>query len=242
MKKYDRLISLNKQQERFSENRSQRTVPNEVTMISILDEKIEDYAVRHSTPESKLFKSLAAKTYASTSIPQMQVGHLEGSFLRFLAKISRAKTVLEIGTFTGYSALAMAEGLPAKGRVITCDIDPENTKIAKEYWAKSPHGKKIELRLEPAVKTIQKLKGPFDMVFIDADKANYIHYWKLCVPKVRKGGLILADNVLWSGRVLNPKNESDHAIVKFNRHVLKDRRVEVLMLPLRDGITIAYKR
>ena len=210
-------------------------------MISIVDEKIEDYAVRHSTPESKLFQSLVKKTCAETSLPQMQVGHLEGSFLGLLAKISGAKRILEIRTFTGYSALAMAGGLPAGGHLITCDIDPENTQIARETWAQSPHGKKIELKIGPAAETIQKLKGLFDMVFIDADKTNYIRYWELCMPKVRKGGLILADNVLWSGRVLNPKEESDHAIVKFNRHVLKDKRAEVLMLPVRDGITLAYK-
>ena len=211
-------------------------------MISLVPEKIENYAIRHSTPESALFRKLVKKTYAATAIPQMQVGHLEGSFLRFLAKISRAKTILEIGTFTGYSALAMAEGLPANGRVITCDIDPENTKIAKEYWAQSPHGKKIRLQIGPARETLQKLKGPFDLVFIDADKANYICYWEQCVPKVRRGGILLVDNVLWSGRVLKPADESDHAIVKFNRHVLKDSRVEVLMLPVRDGITLAYKK
>lgn len=210
-------------------------------MIPIIDKKIEAYAVRHSTPESVLFKNLVKETFARTSLPQMQVGHLEGSFLKLLAQISRAKTVLEIGTFTGYSALAMAEGLPPGGRVITCDIDPAATQIAKKYWAKSPHGKKIELKIGPALETIPKLKGPFDMVFIDADKMNYIRYWELCVPKVRKGGVLLADNVLWSGRVLNPQEESDHAIARFNEHVLKDKRVEVLMLPLRDGITVGYK-
>ncbi len=210
-------------------------------MLTLVPATLENYALQHSSPESKLFKNLVRKTYAETSVPQMQVGHLEGSFLRFLARISRAETVLEIGTFTGYSALAMAEGLPTGGRVITCDIDPVNTQIAKEFWAKSPHGRKIELKIGPAAETISKLRGPLDMVFIDADKTNYIRYWDLCLPKVRKGGILLADNVLWGGRVLNPKEESDHAIVKFNKHVLKDRRTEVLMLPIRDGITLAYK-
>lgn len=211
-------------------------------MVPLVPEKIENYAVLHSTPESGLFKSLVKRTYAATAIPQMQVGHLEGSFLRFLAKISCAKTVLEIGTFTGYSALAMAEGLPANGRVVTCDIDPKNTQIAKEYWAQSPHGKKIRLEIGPALETLKKLKGPFDLVFIDADKVNYIRYWEQCVPKIRKGGILIVDNVLWSGRVLKPKDELDHALAKFNRHALKDSRVEVLMLPVRDGMTLAYKK
>ncbi len=210
-------------------------------MITIVPEALEDYAIRHTTPEAKVFKNLASETHARTRFPQMQVGHLEGSFLRFLVRVSRAKTVLEIGTFTGYSALALAEGLPAAGKVITCDIDPEAAEIAKKFWAQSPHGSKIELLLGPAADTVEKLKGPFDLVFIDADKSNYIRYWDLCVPKVPAGGVVVADNVLWSGRVLNPKEESDHAIVKFNEHVLRDKRVEVLMLPVRDGMTLAYK-
>lgn len=172
----------------------------------------------------------------------MQVGHLEGSFLRLLLRIAKARRVLEVGTFTGYSALAMAEGLPPGGRLITCDIDPVVTQIARKTWAKSPHGKKIELRLGHALKTLRKLRGTFDAVFIDADKENYIRYWELCVPKVRRGGILLVDNVLWSGRVLRPKDETDRAIVAFNRYVVSDRRVEAVMLTLRDGVTLAYKK
>ena len=172
----------------------------------------------------------------------MQVGHLEGSFLRLLVKIARAKRVLEIGTFTGYSALAMAEGLPRGGRLITCDIDPDATQIARAHWNRSPHGRKIELRLGPAIKTVQELSGPFDLVFIDADKESYGRYWELCVPKVRRGGLLLADNVLWGGRVLDPHDRSDRAIVAFNKRVAADRRVDVVILPLRDGLTVAYKK
>lgn len=210
--------------------------------MNIVDEKLESYAAKHSTAETALFKGLARVTYKKTALPQMQVGHLEGNFLRLMVKVSRAKRILEIGTFTGYSALAMAEGLPAGGKIVTCDIDPENTKIAVEHWKKSPHGKKIELKLGPAAETVKKLKGPFDLVFIDADKNNYIHYWELCVPKVKRGGFLLADNVLWSGRVLNPKEENARYIHAFNRHVSRDRRVETVMLTVRDGITLAYKK
>lgn len=172
----------------------------------------------------------------------MQVGHLEGSFLRLLVKIARAKRILEIGTFTGYSALAMAEGLPPAGRLITCDIDPLSTRIARTSWKKSPHGKKIDLRLGRATDTLRRLKGSFDMVFIDADKENYIRYWELCVPKVRRGGLLLADNTLWGGRVLHPRDASGRAIAAFNRHVVHDRRVEAVLLTVRDGLTLAYKK
>ena len=211
-------------------------------MIPLVDEKLEAYALRHSRPESKLFKKLVRETYARTRLPQMQVGHLEGSFLRLLVKISHARKILEIGTFTGYSALAMAEGLPKNGRLMTCDIDLETTKIARSFWAQSPHGKKITLKIGLAVETLKKLKGPWDMVFIDADKENYTRYWELCLPKVRRGGLIAVDNVLWSGRVLNPEEATDHAMVAFNKRVLRDKRVEALMLPIRDGMTLAVKK
>ena len=210
--------------------------------MPIVHPVLEAYATQHSSPEASLFKRLARITQAKTALPQMQVGHLEGSFLRLMMRLVRAKRVLEIGTFTGYSALAMAEGLAPGGRLITCDIDPETTRIAKAYWAKSPHGSKIELRLGPATETIQRLNGHFDAVFIDADKENYVRYWQLCVPKVRRGGILLVDNVLWGGRVLHPQDSSDHAIVAFNRRVAADRRVEVVMLPLRDGLTLAYKK
>ena len=211
-------------------------------VISIVSEELEKYAAGHSAPESELLKKLVRETYSKTDLPQMQVGHLEGAFLRLLVRISSACTVLEIGTFTGYSTLAMAGGLPDNGKIITCDIDPETTKIAQKFWNQSPDGKKIELKIGPALETLQTLKGPFDFVFIDADKENYIHYWEACLPKIQQGGLLVADNVLWSGRVLAPKEASDRAIVQFNEHVRKDKRVEAVMLTIRDGVTVAWKK
>jgi caffeoyl-CoA O-methyltransferase len=172
----------------------------------------------------------------------MMVGHGEGLLLRLLVRLSGARRVLEIGTFTGYSALAMAMALPADGELITCDVDPTATTLAQKFWAKSPHGKKIRLVLAPASDTIPTLQGPFDLVFIDADKPGYIRYWEAALPLVRAGGAIVADNVLWSGRVLEPKDDSTRAIVAFNTHVMKDARVEHVMLPIRDGVTIAIKR
>jgi caffeoyl-CoA O-methyltransferase len=155
--------------------------------------------------------------------------------------MTNARRVLEIGTFTGYSALMMAEALPDDGRLVTCDIDAESTGIAGRYWQNSPHGHKIELMLGPALGSIEKLEGPFDLVFIDADQENYSGYWEACVPKVRRGGVLVADNVLWSGRVLDPQNESDHALAAFNERVVNDPRVEAVMLTVRDGVTLACK-
>jgi caffeoyl-CoA O-methyltransferase len=133
----------------------------------------------------------------------------------------------------------MAEGLPEDGKLITCDIDPDSTTIARAFWARSPHGARIELRLGPALDTINGLDGPFDLVFIDADKGGYIDYWEAVVPIVRKDGVIVADNVLWSGRVLDPREPDDKALAAFNEHVAADGRVEQVMLPVRDGITVA---
>ncbi len=210
--------------------------------MKLIPDLIEDYAETHSSSESALFKALARTTRAKTRWPQMQVGHLEGQFLKLLVKLTRAARVLEIGTFTGYSTLAMAEGLPKSGRLVTLDIDPINTQIARDFWKKSPAGRKITLKLGPALATLKNLHGPFDLAFIDADKSNYWNYWNLCLPKMRKGGLIIVDNVLWSGRVLRPTDDDDKAIATFNRRVKTDRRVELVMLTVRDGMTLAIKK
>ena len=211
-------------------------------MEALVAPEIETYAAKHSTPESSIFTDLVKITHEKTDLPQMQVGRLEGALLRVLVRLTGAKRVLEIGTFTGYSALAMAEGLPEEGRLITLDIDEKTNAIAQEAWDKSPHGKKIEARLGPAAATIESLDGSFDMAFIDADKANYTRYWDLVVPKIRTGGLIAVDNVLWSGRVLNPSDESDKAIVAFNTHAASDARVDCAMLTVRDGVLLAVKK
>jgi caffeoyl-CoA O-methyltransferase len=211
-------------------------------MIPLVPEAIQNYADAFSSPELELFKELAQETRATQKDPQMMVGHSEGLLLRLLVLLARARRVLEIGTFTGYSALAMASALPTDGELITCDVDPEATSLAQKFWARSPDGKKIHLKLAPASDTIATLQGPLDFVFIDADKPNYIKYWEAVLPLVRGGGVIVADNVLWSGRVLDPKDDSDRALAAFNAHVLRDGRVEHLMLPIRDGVTVAVKR
>jgi caffeoyl-CoA O-methyltransferase len=210
-------------------------------MLDFLPAALERYIADHSTPAPALFSELAEDTRRNTDSAQMLVGPVQGLLLKLLARAIDARRVLEIGTFTGYSALMLAEGVTHDGEVITCDTSEEYTAIARRYWAKSPHGKKVTLRLGRALDLLDGIDGPFDLVFIDADKENYIAYWDACLPKLRRGGIILADNVLWSGRVLDPKEPSDRAVAAFNHHVRNDARVESVMLSIRDGLTMAYK-
>ncbi len=211
-------------------------------MLTLVPELIESYAVTHSTPVAELYDRLREETLASTTAPQMQVGPLEGRLLMLLARLTGARRAVEIGTFTGYSALSIAEGMAEGGHLTTCDIDPVNTAIAKRYFAEAAWGHRIELRLGPAMTTLPSIDGPLDLVFIDADKEGYVDYWEHLVPKVRPGGVLLADNVLWSGRVLDPATDSDRALVRFNQHVRADSRVDHVMLTVRDGLTLAVKK
>jgi caffeoyl-CoA O-methyltransferase len=216
-------------------------------MADIVDPRIEEYAVAHSSPEPAHFADLAAETRTSTSAPNMMVGTLEGRFLSFLVTMLRPQLVLEIGTFTGYSALSMAEALPPGGRIVTCDISDDHVAIARRHIDASPHRDQIDIRVGPAIDTLKDLDGPFDLAFIDADKTGYLDYYEAIVPKLAPGGVIAVDNVLWSGRVLDdaPPDESDEstrALREFNDHVVADQRVECVMLPLRDGVTLVRLR
>jgi caffeoyl-CoA O-methyltransferase len=211
-------------------------------MVVDIPEKILQYCAAHTSKDSPECAALADETRRTTQRSRMLIGEVAGTFLSLLARSTGARRALEIGTFTGYSALKLAEGMREDGEVITCDIDPASTAIARRHWASSPHGGKITLLLGPALETIESLAGPFDIVLIDADKENYVDYWETTLPKVRSGGLVLADNVLWSGRVLDPRDKDDAALAEFNRHVVRDPRVEVVMLTVRDGITLACKR
>ena len=210
--------------------------------MDIVSEALERYAAAHTDPPGPLYEELREVTYAQMRSPNMQVGPIEGAFLKMLVQLSGAKRVLEIGMFTGYSGLKMAEGLPEDGELITCDIDPKAEAVARAFHARSPHGKKISVRMGPALETIAGLKGPLDLVFIDADKERYSAYWDAVLPLVRAGGLIIADNTLWSGRVLDPKDESDRAIVAFNAKVAADPRVEKVLLTVRDGMLLARRK
>lgn len=219
--------------------------------LTITPEPIHEYCKDHSSGASEALMALVPATQAfAPQAAQMQVGHLEGKFLAVIASLMSAKNALEFGTFTGYSALAVAEALPKDGRVTTLDIDPKATSIAREYWKKSSHGDKVELILGNARESVKLLEGDivagkrlmYDMAFIDADKSGYEAYYESCLKLVRQGGAILVDNVLWSGRVLAPEDDSDHAIHNFNEKIARDPRVEKVMLPIRDGITVMIKK
>lgn len=210
--------------------------------MELVPKEIDSYAEAHTTPPSPLLQELRELTLREMEFARMQVGAVEGTFLKMLVSLSRARRILEFGTFTGYSALMMAEALPDDGELITCDIDPEATAIAQRFWDRSPHGRKIQLRLGPALDTLPTLQGPFDLVFIDADKENYARYYDAVFDRVPPGGLIVADNTLWSGRVLDPQDDASRAIVAFNQKVQNDPRVENVLLSVRDGILLARKR
>jgi caffeoyl-CoA O-methyltransferase len=211
-------------------------------MAFIVNDAVEDYAAEHTTAVGDLFERLAEETRAKTSAPQMMVGRIEGQFLARLVRVSGAKKILELGTFTGYSSIAMASALPSDGRIITCDVDPDATAIARRYMDESGFGDRIEIRLGPALETIQTLEGPFDIVFIDADKPNYKAYYEAVLPLLAENGLVIADNVLWSGRVVEPDgDDSTQAIKAFNEHVRNDPRVVSVMLTVRDGMTLIQK-
>ena len=211
-------------------------------MKPIVPEAIAAYCVAHSSPPSKLASELEQYTIEHCSYSQMLTGAWGGELLRLLIGATGARRALEIGLFTGYSALTMAEALPEDGELISCDIDPETTKIARRFLDRSPQGRKVSIRLGPALQTLKTLAAPFDFVFIDADKENYSAYFDACLPLLRRGGLIVADNVLWSGNVLAPKDVTDHAIVAFNDKVRNDPRVECVVLPIRDGVSLIRKR
>ena len=211
-------------------------------MDRFIDVAVEQFAHDHTEAETDLYVRLREETYRVMQSPQMQVDVIEGRFLQMLVRLSSAKSILELGMFTGYSALMMAEALPDNGHLITCEIDPKAEAIARRYFAESPHGDKITIRMGPALDTIKTLSRPLDLVFIDADKVNYSNYYEACLPLLKFGGLIVADNVLWSGKVVDPKDADDHAIVAFNRLVQSDPRVKNVCLTVRDGMMLAWKR
>ena len=209
--------------------------------MDFIDGKIEQYAFDHTSEEGELLRRLEEETYEKLEIPQMTTGRIEARFLKLLARLVGAQRILEIGTFGGYSALSMAEALPEGGTLVTCDEDPVAIAFAQKYFSESPHGKKIKQMEGPALESIEKLTGTFDMAFIDADKINYSNYYEAILPMIRPGGLIAVDNVLWSGRVLDPQDESDRAIHEFNEWVVKDQRVESVLLTVRDGLNCIIK-
>jgi len=204
---------------------------------------INDYCENKLPKESEILNGLAKETEEKTEWPSMMAGHFESNLLKILIQLIKAKKVLEIGTFTGYSTLSIAEALPSNGKIITCEIEPKFISIAQKYWSKSKAGKKIKVLLGPAERLVKHLgKNSFDMAFIDADKENYPVYYELCLNKVKKGGLIVIDNTLWKGKVVNPKSKTSIIINNLNRRIKNDKRVESIILPIRDGITLVFKK
>jgi predicted O-methyltransferase YrrM len=213
-------------------------------MSLIVEPEVEEYAEAHSTPMAGLFERLAAETREKTTAPQMMVGQLEGRFLAVLVRTLRARRVLELGTFTGYSSISMALALPTGGRVITCDVNEETTAIAQRYAEEAGVIDRIDYRLGSALETIATLDGPFELVFIDADKPNYVNYYEATLPLLADGGLMVVDNTLWSGRIVDPEDqdETTQAIRSLNDRVLEDTRVENVLLTVRDGMNLVWRK
>jgi caffeoyl-CoA O-methyltransferase len=212
-------------------------------MLRLVPETIDDYAVRHTTPLPPLLEELIATTRERMGRRAgMLSGQVEGTLLQMLVASLGARRVLEIGMFTGGSALMMAAALPEDGELITCEVDPEAIAIARGFFARSPHGHKIEIRQAPALETLQTLRGPFDLVFIDADKTAYTAYYEAVLPMLAPNGVIVVDNVLRGGRVLDPKEEGDRAIAVFNERVQRDGRVTNVILTVRDGVMLIRRK
>jgi caffeoyl-CoA O-methyltransferase len=210
----------------------------------IVEPRVEDYAEAHTSPAGDLFERLAAETREKTEVPQMMVGPVEGRLLGVLVRSLGARRILELGTFTGYSSISMALALPDGGRVITTDVNDETTAIARRYAEEAGVADRIDFRVAPGLETIGGLEGPFDLVFIDADKENYVNYYEATLPLLADSGLMVVDNTLWSGEVADPDKDSatTRAIRALNDRVLEDPRVENVLLTVRDGMNLVWRR
>ncbi|MBU2061618.1 MAG: O-methyltransferase [Bacteroidetes bacterium] len=210
--------------------------------MHFISPELEDYIEQHSEKEPALLAALNKETYQKILLPRMLSGHFQGRVLSMLAKLIRPLNILEIGTYTGYSALCLCEGMQDNGVLHTIDIKEELIDFQRKHFDKSPWGKQIVQHLGEATTIIPTLDIRFDLVFIDADKENYINYFELIVPRMNKGGIILSDNVLWSGKVLeplNPKDLSTKILLEYNALLKNDPRVETVLLPIRDGLTVS---
>ncbi|HKS77572.1 MAG TPA: class I SAM-dependent methyltransferase [Gaiellaceae bacterium] len=204
-------------------------------MARYIPDEVEAYAERYTSARADVFERLGAETNETQDAPQMMVGVIEGAFLSFLVGMTQAKRVLEVGTFTGWSAIAMARALPPGGRLVSCDVNEETTAVARRYAEEVGVADRIDFRLGPGVESLASLEGPFDLAFIDADKGGYIDYYEAILPKLAPNGVILADNTLFG---LDSEGENAQAIARFNEHVLHDDRVETVLLPFREGVTL----
>ncbi len=210
--------------------------------MHFIPQQLDDYVVAHSQVEPELLQQLTRETYQKILQPRMLSGHYQGRVLSMLSKLINPKTILEIGTYTGYSALCLAEGLQKNGKLHTIDVNEELVDFQRKYFDKSNCGTQIQQHLGSALDIIPTLNTTFDLVFIDADKPNYVNYFHAIIDKMNTGGVILSDNVLWSGKVLeklNPKDESTKIILAYNKLLNDDERIETVLLPIRDGLTIS---
>jgi caffeoyl-CoA O-methyltransferase len=210
-------------------------------MNPLTDDRLESYALDHTSGEPALLKTLARETEEKTKSPHMMTGTVQATLLKLLIGTLGAERVLEVGMFTGYGTLTMASALPENGRILTCEKDPEAESLARRYFSQSSHGHKIEIHMGPALETIPKMNGLFDFIYIDADKENYPAYYELCFEKLRPDGILAVDNVLWKGRVLDPRDEESRAIARLNDRIQSDDRVENVLVPIRDGLMLARK-
>ena len=214
-----------------------------IKIMDNLTDKINQYCEAHSTPENAILQELVRETHLKTLVPRMLSGHLQGRFLSLISHLMKPQHILEIGTFTGYAALCLAEGLGKTGILLTIEGNDELEPIIKKHIEKSGYDYKIKSIMGDALKIIPDLVETFDLIFIDAGKRDYPVYYDICIEKIRSGGLIIADNVLWSGKVVAEKKDTDTQILDdFNKKVSTDPRVECLLLPLRDGLMIARKK
>lgn len=209
-------------------------------MTFIVREDIERYADEHTTPHPELLQRLAEETKATLERPQMLTGRIEGRFLEFAVYMTSARRILEIGTYSGYSAISMAAALPPGGHIDTCEVEEKHAAVAQRYIEEAGYTDRITIHLGPALESIERLEGDFDFVFIDADKQNYVNYYEAVLPRLSERGVIAADNTLWGGRVIDEseQDEATNAIRAFNDHVRDDGRVVAVMLTVRDGVTL----
>lgn len=210
--------------------------------MHFIPQELDDYVVAHSQKEPELLQQLTRETYQKILQPRMLSGHYQGRVLSMISKLVNPTTILEIGTYTGYSALSLAEGMKLNGQIHTIDVNEELVDFQRKYFNKSGFGKQIHQHLGSAIDIIPSLDVKFDLVFIDADKPNYVNYFNIIINKMNPGGIILSDNVLWSGKVLEPlqsKDESTKILLKYNKLLNEDSRVETVLLPIRDGLTVS---
>jgi predicted O-methyltransferase YrrM len=213
--------------------------------VYFIPEKLDDYVVQHTENEPELLRELSRETFQKMLQPRMLSGHFQGRILSFLSKLIRPKKILELGTFTGYSALCLAEGLDKDGELHTIDKNEELVSFQKRYFNRSIHGSKIHQHTGCALEIIKKLNYKFDLIFIDADKSNYVNYFNLLADKIKRGGVLISDNVLWSGKVIEPLENSDlstKVLLEYNKLLKEDPRFETILLPIRDGLTLSIKR